>query len=177
MNTFTSCECVDNLILRLYNNIMNTSLINTCCFFGHRKITTTENLIEKLSKEIERLIVNENCTRFLFGGFGEFDELCFQTAKKLKSEKYNFINLTYCCTDEKDLRRKKISAYYSKFDNVIYLPLDFDYWYTRIYYRNLEIIKNSNFAIFYVTNTENSGAYKILTYAKTQKITIINLAD
>lgn len=38
-----------------------------CSFFGHRKIEITAELKQKVSNEIENLIVNHNVTAFLFG--------------------------------------------------------------------------------------------------------------
>ena len=59
---------------------MNTSLINrkNCSVFGHRKIEITENLKDSLRVYFRNLILNDNVKIFYFGGFGEFDELCWQ---------------------------------------------------------------------------------------------------
>ncbi len=39
----------------------------TCCFFGHRTINETEELKERLTEIIEKLIVKEKVDTFLFG--------------------------------------------------------------------------------------------------------------
>ena len=133
----------------------------TCSFFGHREIEVTEELTEKLRNKIEDLILNESYTNFMFGGFGMFDDLCHKVVSELK-EKYNFIKRIYCLEDERYLRVSKRPHYLTNedYEEFIYLPLKYDYWYTRIYFRNCEIINQSDFVIFYVKNTENSGAYK-----------------
>lgn len=178
MHTFTSCEYVDNYFQLFYNTVVNTSLINACSFFGHRQIEVTDNLIFSITETVENLIKTYNCDIFLFGGFGEFDELCLKIVSLLKQSKYPNIKRVYCCTDEKDMRRKKKSVNFCNlYDEITYTPLIYNYWYTRIYYRNLEIIKNSKFSIFYVTNTNNSGASKIYEFAKKQHIYTINLAN
>ncbi len=56
-----------------------------------------------------------------------------------------------------------------------YLPLDYNYWYTRIYYRNCEMIDRSDCVIFYAEQKKESGAYKALRYAQKKKKPHINL--
>ena len=58
-----------------------------CCFFGHRKIDETPELIERLSAEIEVLITEKDVNIFYFGSKSEFDVLCHKTVTDLK-EKY-----------------------------------------------------------------------------------------
>ena len=52
---------------------------------------------------------------------------------------------------------------------------DFDYWYTAIYYRNLAMIDQSDFILFWVEERENSGAYKTYLYAVKKHKRIVNL--
>ena len=61
------------------------------------------------------------------------------------------------------------------FEEFIYLDLAFDWWYQRIYFRNVEMINQSDFVIFYVNRTAKSGAYKTFQYAKKIKKPFINL--
>ena len=109
----------------------------------------------------ERLIVEKGYAIFLFGGFWDFDELCYNIVSHLK-EKYPKLKRIYCVHDEKYLLECKRPAYLRSMDceEVIYFPLSFDYWYTRIYYRNCEMIKRSDYIIFYAENRKDSGAYK-----------------
>ena len=46
---------------------MENIKIYTCCFFGHRKITKTDELKSKLYNEIETLITYKKVHTFLFG--------------------------------------------------------------------------------------------------------------
>ena len=55
--------------------------------------------------------------------------------------------------------------------------LDYDYWFNRIYYRNCEMINQSDFILFYAQNQQNSGAYKAFKYAKKDKKDFMNIAD
>ena len=65
-----------------------------CCFFGHRKIDETPELIERLTREIEILIAEKEVSIFYFGSKSEFDDLCHKTVTELK-EKYSHIKRVY----------------------------------------------------------------------------------
>lgn len=65
-----------------------------CCFFGHRKINETPELIERLTKEIEFLITEKDVSTFYFGSKSEFDDLCHKIVTELK-EKYSHIKRIY----------------------------------------------------------------------------------
>ena len=65
-----------------------------CCFFGHRKINETHELIERLTKEIEILIKEKEVSIFYFGSKSEFDDLCHKTVTELK-EKFPHIKRVY----------------------------------------------------------------------------------
>ena len=66
----------------------------TCCFFGHRKITETEKLKERLYNTIEDLITLKNVCTFLFGSKSDFDKLCLAVVTELKY-KYPLIQRVY----------------------------------------------------------------------------------
>ena len=65
-----------------------------CCFFGHRKINETPELIERLIKEVEDLITEKRVSTFYFGSKSEFDDLCHKVVTELK-EKYPYIKRVY----------------------------------------------------------------------------------
>ena len=84
-----------------------------CSFFGHRSVQN-ENLIEeKLLAIIEKIIIEENITNFLFGGFSDFDTICNKIVSKLQN-KYTFIKKIFCYSDEMDLKRIKDLTKYDK---------------------------------------------------------------
>ena len=66
----------------------------TACFFGHRKIDKTPELIERLTKAIEVLITEKGVNVFYFGSKSEFDDLCHKVVTELK-EKYPHIKRIY----------------------------------------------------------------------------------
>ncbi len=156
---------------------MNTSLTKSCSFFGHRELNITDNLKSHLKATLEYLISTENFDTFYFGGLGSFDELCYKTISDLKL-RYPHIKRIFCLYDLRHTRESKRPAYLKnqEYEEYVYLHLNFDYWYTRIYYRNCEIIKQSDFINFYVQNSENSGAYKTMQYAIKNKKGYLNLA-
>ena len=137
----------------------------------------TDELKNKLKNKIENLVVNENYAIFYFGGFSMFDELCWEIVTELK-QKHTHIKRIFCLSDPRHQRASKRPSWLKEedFEEFIYLDLTFDYWYTRIYYRNIEMINQSDFIIFYVNKTENSGAYKTMKYAIKVKKKFINMA-
>jgi len=147
-----------------------------CSFFGHSEIEITENLKESLKQVLEELI-NKNCTVFYFGGLGMFDYLCWQMVTQLK-QKYSFIKRVFCLKNPKHKNKFNRPSYLNSnnYEEIIYLDLDFDFYYTRIYYRNIEMLKKSKYIIFYVEHMENSGAYKVMKYARLKNKNYINLA-
>ena len=174
VNVCTSCECVDNCLNVLYNIIVNVSLIyKACSVFGHSKIKITKELEDKLIATFEDLI-KQGCEYFYFGGFGMFDDLCYKIVSKLK-ETHNHIKRIFCLFDPRHLRINKRPKWLKseEYEEIIYLDLDFDWWYKRIYYRNCAIIDRSDIVLFYIRQNKNSGAYKAYKYAAKNKKTII----
>jgi uncharacterized phage-like protein YoqJ len=68
--------------------------LHSCCFFGHRKINETSELVERLAKTIELLITNRDVNTFYFGSKSEFDDLCHKIVTEIK-EKYPHIKRIY----------------------------------------------------------------------------------
>ncbi|MDD6483566.1 MAG: hypothetical protein PUF72_03200 [Clostridiales bacterium] len=66
----------------------------TCCFLGHRKIATADELREKLYEVIENLITYKYIDTFLFGSKSDFDKLCLAVVTELK-DKYPHIQRVY----------------------------------------------------------------------------------
>lgn len=158
--------------------IINT--IKICSFFGHSKIESDHIEIKNKLKEIvTNLIVNENYEEFWFGGFGDFNNLALEVVTELKNTEFPNIQRIYCAEEPKwEDKTWKIPIYIKQqHDKIIWLDMDYPYFYKRIYFRNCEMIKHSDLTIFYVTNTENSGAYKALKFAEKIKKTYINIGS
>ena len=146
-----------------------------CSVFGHSKIEITKELEDKLIATFEDLI-KQGCKYFYFGGFGEFDDICHKVISNLKNI-YPNLQRIFCLSDPRHQRISKRPKWLKDedYEEFIYLDLDFDWWYQRIYYRNCAMIDRSDIVVFYVEQRENSGAYKTYKYAKQKKKTIINI--
>ncbi len=80
-----------------------------CAFFGHRSVIEKGDLESEVYSVVKELI-NSGFSTFMFGGFGEFDELCHKVVSRLKTENQH-IKRVYCLTDEKFLRESKRPKY------------------------------------------------------------------
>ncbi len=148
-----------------------------CSVFGHREIEITKELEDYAFATFEG-IIKKGCKYFYFGGFGMFDDFCHKVITKLK-EKYPYIQRIFCLSDPRHQRPSKRPKWLKdeNYEEFIYLDLDFDYWYQRIYFRNCAMIDRSDIVVFYVEKQQNSGAFKALKYAKQKKKPYINLAS
>lgn len=148
-----------------------------CAFFGHRDIQVTEEIKDRLKEEVVKLI-SIGFKSFYFGGFGNFDNLCWEIVTEMKATEPEITRI-FCLTDSRHTRANKRPKYLkdSDYEQFVYLDLEYDYWYKRIYYRNCEMINLSDFVIFYAINIKDSGAYKAYKYARRIKKDHINLAN
>ena len=90
----------------------------TCCFFGHRKIEVTNELVNRLKEIVEDLITEKNVDKFLFGSKSRFDTLCLTVITELK-KKYSHIRRIYV----------KAEFPYIDEDYTVYLLKSYDYTY------------------------------------------------
>lgn len=140
-----------------------------CTFFGHREVDVTDNLYTMAADEIMRAI-ESGCRVFYFGGYGDFDDLCYKIVTKISCENEELkIKRIYCVSQERYLYKKVRYFNRDDYDDVIYLMPSFDGWYKSIYFRNCAMIDQSEFIIFYAETKEDSGAYKAYKYAKRKK--------
>ncbi len=126
----------------------NENKQHSCCFFGHRRINETPELIERLTKEIEFLITEKGVSTFYFGSKSEFDRLCVTIVTELK-EKYPYIRRIYV---------RAINPYINDWYEEYLLKSYEDTYFPeymenagRASYveRNQEMINKSNFCIVY----------------------------
>lgn len=148
----------------------------TCSFFGHRDITVTDALRKAVCNEIANAL-HAGCRIFLFGGFGAFDDFCYQTVTDIQKQNPKLhIQRVFCVTQERILRKKQKYFNNGDYEDIVYLTPAFTGWYKSIYFRNLAMIDNSVYVIFYTSDRKNSGSYKAYRYAIKQKgKSIVNL--
>ena len=140
-----------------------------CSFFGHRNVEINEELFENIKREVVKAL-EFGCRTFYFGGYGDFDDYCWQTVTSLKKSFPELkIKRVYCVAQEKFLYKPVRYFKRENFDDVIYLPPSFDGFYKSIYFRNCAMIDVSVYVVFYAEEREDSGAYKALKYANRKK--------
>ena len=149
-----------------------------CSVFGHSVVEVTEKLYELTEAMITKAI-EAGCRTFYFGGYGDFDDLCYQIVTKIKYERFDIdITRVYCVSQERYLRKNVRYFKRENYDEVIYLAPSFEGWYKSIYFRNCAMIDESDYLIFYAEEREDSGAYKAYKYARKKKGKhIINLFE
>ena len=144
-----------------------------CSFFGHRSIDLTDELYEAVYREIKAQI-EAGCRIFYFGGYGEFDSLCYDIVTRLKEALPDSdIKRVYCVAQERYLWKNTRYFKRDNYDEIVFLEPAFSWWYKSIYYRNLAMIDKSDAVIFYAEEREDSGAYKAYKYAKGKKDKVI----
>ncbi len=131
-------------------------------------MNVTESLYAATAAEILRS-VELGCRVFYFGGFGEFDDLCYRIVSKIREERPELsLKRVYCVPQERQLRKP---SHYRKedYEEIVYLIPAFEGWYKSIYFRNCAMIDASAVVIFYAEVRKKSGAYKAYLYADAKK--------
>lgn len=138
--------------------------MRSCTFVGHRNCS--EKDVPDLEKIIKSLIVDKAVENFYVGYNGGFDSCVIHTLRKLKIV-YNIrINIVITRLNVKTKLDSNETVFPEELTRV---PQKF-----RINKRNEYMIKNSEFLISYVNNTQ-TNSYKFLNFAKRNNLEIINL--
>lgn len=142
---------------------------NTCCVFGHRKITEVEELNATLYDIIEKMILNENVDTFLFGSKSLFNDLCLDLVTIMK-EKYPHIKRIYVRAEYPYISEHYKSYLLESYEDTYY-PDNIIGTGRAVYIkRNYEMINNSQFCIVYYNEknaptNRKSGTKIALDYA------------
>lgn len=142
---------------------------NTCCFFGHRIINETEDLISKLKEMIEKLIIDEKVSVFLFGSKSRWNDLCLELVTEIK-EKYPHIKRVYVRAEYPDINEQYKSYLLETYEETYYPEKIIGAGRVAYVERNYEMIDNSDFCIVYyhepnAPTTRKSGTKIALDYA------------
>ena len=151
----------------------------TCCFFGHRKINETEELKERLTEIIEKLIVDENVDTFLFGSKSRFNSLCQETVTEIK-EKYPQIKRVYVRAEYPYISEHYKNYLLESYEDTYYPEHIIGSGRAAYVERNYEMIDNSHYCIVYydepnAPTTRKSGTKIALDYAIKRKKEVIIL--
>ena len=80
--------------------------VKICSFFGHRTITITQEFYATVKTEVMQS-VDFGCRVFYFGGFGEFDALCYEIVTAIQKEKPELgLKRVYCVPLERGLTKR-----------------------------------------------------------------------
>lgn len=149
------------------------------CFIGHRKITVTNELCERIKSTVLDLIDNQGVDTFLFGSRSQFDELCLKIVTEIKEIRphirriYVRAEYPYISADYK----KYLLTFYDE----TYMPENIIHAGKAIYIeRNRHMIDSSDICILYncykpMTSSMNYGTAAAHNYAKKMHKTIMNL--
>lgn len=174
---------------------MNNRKFYTCSFFGHRIIKITPDLEKKIESIIENLIVDKGVLYFLFGSKSMFNDLCYSIVTKLKYKYSNIKRVVYLCRSEgatlekeKEEKEKSLSFVLGKnvklngYDKIIELEKLFYAGKASYVERNYEMIKNSDYCVFYYSDDYvnsnmgiRSGTHLAFKYAKQKNKQIVNV--
>lgn len=123
-----------------------------CCFFGHRKIEETSELVGKLYRTIEELIASKGVHTFLFGSKSDFDELCLKIVTEQK-EKYPHIKRIYVRSAYPRIPDWYKASLLERYEGT-YFPERMEHSGRASYVeRNQEMINQADFCVVYYDET------------------------
>ncbi|MBR4865242.1 MAG: hypothetical protein IKU11_01030 [Clostridia bacterium] len=142
---------------------------HTCCFFGHREIHETDDLIQLVSAAIERLIVVESVDTFLFGSKSQFNSLCYELVTKAK-EKHPHIRRIYVRAEFPIIDESYKNYLLGRYEDTYYPSKLIGAGKAVYVERNMEMIEKSRFCLIYYDEAlaptrRKSGTKIALEYA------------
>lgn len=156
--------------------------LRTCFFTGHRRIAdnSLEKVKEKLTENIENLIINYDVKNFISGGALGFDTVAAETVFEMK-KKYPHIRLIIyvpCYGQESrwtDIQKFRYRMMLSRADDIVYIT-EKKYTDDCMRIRNLKMVKDSFFCIAFCISSK-TGTGQTLRNAKAVGLEIVNIAD
>ncbi|MBQ7288795.1 MAG: DUF1273 family protein [Clostridia bacterium] len=152
---------------------------NTCCFFGHRKISETEELKAKVIEIIEKLIVEKQVDTFLFGSKSRFNSLCVELVTEIK-EKYPHIKRVYVRAEYPYISEHYKNYLLESYEDTYYPEKIMNAGRASYVERNYEMIDKSHYCVVYydeqdIPTTRKSGTKTALDYAIKKRKNIISV--
>ncbi len=172
--------------------VINLSEKNyTCCFFGHRKVKLTEDLMVRLKDVIEFLITTKKVDTFLFGSKSEFDKLCLEVVTEAK-KKYPHIRRIYVRAEFPYIDESYTSYLLELYEHTYYPERLLNSGRAIYVERNCEMIDKSGYCVIYYDESymppkrkksrrdqcyyqPNSGTKCAYEYAVKNKLQIVNV--
>lgn len=152
----------------------------TCCFTGHRKLSSREK--KRVHSALERTVeclIQAGIRFFGTGGALGFDAMAAQTVLKLRSRypQIRLILVLPCRSQTRGWKKEDIQTYETiraAADKVKYICEE--YTWDCMYRRNRHLVDHSSVCVCYLTKRQGGTAYTV-NYAKTQGCSVINLAE
>ena len=136
----------------LVNNCVGGINVKTkeyvCCFFGHRRIEITDELLNRIKEVVEDLIINKNVDTFLFGSKSRFDTLCVNAVTELK-KKYPHISRIYVRAEYPYIDEEYEAYLLESYEYTYYPERAIDAGKAAYVERNFEMIDRSNYCVIY----------------------------
>lgn len=165
----------------------------TACFFGHRKIGVTDELVSRLKEVVEDLITEKKVDTFLFGSKSQFDKLRLRVVTELK-KKYPHIRRIYVRAEFPFIDEDYIAYLLKRYDHTYYPERMINVGKAAYVERNCEMIDNSSYCVIYYDEKympprrknsrrdlfdyqPKSGTAVAYDYAVKKEKEIINLAE
>jgi len=156
-----------------------------CCFFGHRKISVSDEFTEDLKNVILELITKHSVYTFLFGSRSNFDELCYNIVTEIR-ESYPCIKRIYVRAEFPYISDTYRNYLLKKYEDTYYPEKILNAGRAVYVERNYEMIDKSDFGVIYydenyLSGKEKSSRKKVsgteiaYNYAKRKKLQIINI--
>lgn len=151
-----------------------------CCFIGHRFVTYTEDLHNKIKSVIKSLLEN-GVHRFLFGSKSEFTDICVEIVSELKKE-YPFLIRVYVRAEYEYIDKDYEDFLLNRFDKTYFANKAHNAGRLVYVMRNQEMIDLSDVCVFYycINNydgSKSSGTEIAYNYAVKKHKDIINVFD
>ncbi len=163
----------------------------SCCFFGHRKINVTNELIRQMKETVENLITEKKIDAFLFGSKSEFNELCLKVVTELK-KKHPHIRRIYVRAEFPYIDESYTEYLLQRYEHTYYPERMINAGKAAYVERNYEMIDNSSYCIIYYDENyipprrrnskrnvsdyqPSSGTKLAYDYAIKKNIAVINL--
>lgn len=144
------------------------------CFIGHRTITVTNELCERIRTTVLDLIDSQGVDTFLFGSRSQFDELCLKIVTETKEIRPNIRRI--CVRAEYPYISADYEKYLLTFYDKTYMPESIIHAGKAIYIdRNRHMIDSSDICLMYFDNrytlnqNYNSGTRDFYKYAVSKR--------
>ena len=152
----------------------------TCCFSGHRSMSSEEKL--KVAVRLREIIVEQIEAGVVFygaGGARGFDSLAAQTVLDMKKEypQLRLILVLPCEDQTRGWRSEDIAVYEDikrRSDKVVYVSRE--YTPDCMHKRNRHLVDHSGTCICYLTRSSGGTAYTV-DYARRKGLHVINIAN